>query len=336
MALEKCFFHLWDEKEWERFDLCNSGARSVTWREERALYLEKINAAIFLQEIIPFRSFRMQAEVAIPETVGFIGLVFGAKNPTNYELVYLAPFELQYDPVMNGSMTWQIYNGPNYQKPLQDTRGTWHTLTLEVHPNRATVFLNNSIEPQLSINNLQHGNSAGRVGVWNYLPSYIRNLKIEEITIDTINSDEIDFHVLKKATYVTDWLVSQPYKTDKPDDWTWTPAKVEENGTLNINRLYPAEVGSKVSVVSSFLLMEVKESILSLGFSDSIRLWINEEEIFHGDWLWAPPKSDGRIRTSFKELPIKWRKGENTIRAEITHTEFFGWGLVMKTGLPVE
>jgi hypothetical protein len=66
-----------------------------------------------------------------------------------------------------------------------------------------------------------------------------------------------------------------------------------------------------------------------------LQLWVNDIEIYLGDWKWDPPHSDGRIRSDFASASIRWKAGLNTIRAEVTSDEaLFGWGLSMKTDLP--
>ncbi|NGQ96166.1 hypothetical protein G3578_13450 [Brevibacillus sp. SYP-B805] len=330
--MTKLCMNLWDD--WEHLDLGNSNARPGVYRGQNALYLEKTGTPVFLREELPLDCFRLQAEVAIPEQVGFVGLVFGGRDSQNYELVYLAPEEIQYDPVMNGSMTWQIYNGPMYQKPLPDTTGEWVKFSLEVQPNGAIVYLGDDPSPQLVISNLQHGGCVGKIGFWGYLPSYIRNLSVEEMQPTPIMKRITDAKQLTAETYVTEWMVSKPYlANEQPAEHQWTKAIVEENGTLNINRIYPAEQGISVQAKSMFYLPEEKDTVCTFGFSDHLRLWINEEEVYQGEWRWDPPKSDGRVRSDYAGIPVRWRAGLNTIRAEITHYEFFGWGLSVKTGL---
>lgn len=313
----------------------DSGACPAEWNGSKALFLNNMNCAVFLRDEIKFKSFRLQAEVAIPKEVGFIGFVFGAKDSSNYELVYLAPEEIQYDPVMNGSMTWQIYNGPWYQKPLPNTTGVWQKFTLEVQLNGAAVYIGDNPEPQLVISNLQHGGSTGKIGIWNFLHSYIRNLSIEEIQPAPIAKRSTDINQLKSEAFVTEWWVSKPFVKDKQpeSEQSWTKVIVEENGTLNINRIYKAEPGISLEVKSVFTIPEEKETLLSFGFSDQIRLWVNEQEVYQGSWNWNPPASDGRIRPSFASVPIKWRAGLNTIYAVVSQNESFGWGLTVKTGL---
>lgn len=327
-------WNLWDDLE--HFDLGESKARPAVWRGRKALYLEQTGEAILLRKEIPFQSYRLSVEVAIPGDVGFAGLVFGARDFHNYELVYLAPEEIQYDPAMNHSMTWQIYNGPHYQVPLAVPLGEWLKLSVEAHPDGAYVYFGEGTEPQLILSSLQHGRLAGRIGVWGYLPCYIRNLCVEKIETKCVDG-LVDRKHLTEQTYITDWLVSEPFEVgEKPlPDQIQNGAKavVEENGTLNLNRLYTAKYGMSVLAMSDFSLEDGTQSELSFGFSDHLRLWINGEEVYHGSWKWNPPASDGRIRPDLVRLPVHWKAGLNTIRALITNDEHFGWGLSMRTGV---
>lgn len=318
-------FTLWNDLD--RFERGDSGVRTGSYMGRQAAYLEQAGSAVFLREDIPYPCYRLQAEVAIPGEVGFVGLLFGAKDACNYELVYLAPIEIQYDPIMNGSMTWQIHNGPKYQKPLSNTTGKWVNFAVEVQPDGARVYMGEEIAPQLVIPNLQHGVPAGKIGFWGLAPCYIRNLVVDEIQPASIPQSETDLQQLSADTFVTEWMVSASSGSD------WRRAVVEENGILNLNRCFTAKQTSVVQARSTFHLPEEAKSEISLGFSDQVRVWVNEEEIYQGTWCWKPPVSDGRIRSEYARVPVQWRAGVNTIRAEVMNTEQFGWGLCVRTGL---
>lgn len=360
---EKRVYALWDDLS--PFEGGDTGAIPGEWKDKKALYLDKLNSAFFLREELQFPSFRLEAEVAIPGEVAFIGLIFGAKDESNYELVYLAPIEIQYDPIINGSMTWQIYNGPSYQKPLPNMTGAWHRFIVEVGPEGARVFLDDQPDPALVLPNLQHGGEQlGKVGFWNYVPCYIRNFSIQEISSAegsspvSKQSEALNRSQPEQSSFLTEWLVRSPVTqealignqqvegnqqatgnqqvTDNQpgtDKQPWIKALAEENGTLNLNRICVAKPGAWAEAKSSFTLQEEKETLLTFGYSDSIRLWVNDIEVYQGDWLWQPPSYDGRIRPDFASVPIKWRKGVNTVRAEVAQREGFGWGVAVKTGL---
>jgi hypothetical protein len=328
------------------FDPGGSGACPGVWHGREALYFEnKLAAPVLLRDEFGFDRFRLQAEIACPGPVAFIGLVFGARDADNYELVYVSPAskddpgEIQYDPFMNGSSTWQIYNGPRYQAPAPFAPGEWTRLALDVQPHSVSISVGETGEPQLVIPNLQHGRCTGRIGVWGYLPGYIRNLSVEEIQEAppvSLHGTETDSDKLSADGFVTEWTASEPYSRDgHPIPGRKGRVAVEENGTLNLNRLYESKAGTTVQAECRFMLPGERETVLSFGYSDHIRLWVNEEEVYEGAWKWGPPESDGRIRPDHAAVPVRWKAGLNTIRAEVTSEEvMFGWGLCVKTGLP--
>ncbi|GGD62694.1 hypothetical protein [Paenibacillus nasutitermitis] len=323
----------------DQFDLGDSDAQVSEWHNFKALNLNKNGVATFLKSDIKLEAFRLQAYVAIPEAPGFIGLVFGARDSSNYELIYLSPGnndgngEIQYDPVMNGSTTWQIYNGPNYLVNAPYIVGEWIKFTLEVHQKIAKVYVGDTETPQMIISSLQHGTVEGKIGFWGYLPVYIRDLSIEDLSDQSF--DEYENNPIISKGFITDWLVSDPYFEDsRISNLNWTKTVTEENGTLNLNRLYASVKDSIVQAKSSVSVVEETQSTISFGFSDHLRLWINDQEIYNGSWLWSPPESDGRIRPEHITIQVKWNAGTNSIRAEITSREtVFGWGFCLKTGI---
>jgi hypothetical protein len=329
----------------DNFEMNGSEVNASMWNNQQALYLDNeigIGTSVLLKEDVNYDNYRLEVEIACPGTIGFIGLIFGAHDASNYELVYVSPGsntalgEIQYDPIMNGSSTWQIYQGPKYQAPAPFLQGEWTKFSLIVHPNTAAIYVGDTETPQLVISNLQHGRSKGKIGVWGYLPCYIRNLSVEQIHSTSMNRSSTDLKQLAAETFVTEWRVSRPYIKDAHVEASdnWVVANVEENGTLNLNRLFTSEKNTSVQVQSMFTIPEEIESLLTFGFSDHLRLWVNDDEVYLGEWKWDPPGSDGRIRYDYASVLIHWKTGFNTIRAEVTSQEVvFGWGLCVKTGL---
>lgn len=325
------------------FDLGESGATKGIWRDSDALcFAGKHCVPVLLREPISMESYLLQAEVACrPET--FVGLAFGATDSKNYELIYVSADNewilpnLQYDPIMNGSSTWQIYHGPRYQAVVSVPPEEWVKLSIKVQPQSVSVYIGEATEPQLVIPNKHGRASGGKIGIWGYSTSYLRNLSLEEI--ETVLITEIAVSNQKQdETLVTEWMVSNPYKIENQtvSNIAWIRAQVEENGTLNLNRLYTSEKGIAVQAKCSFYLPEEKETVLSFGFSDRLRLWVNEELVYEGEWKWHSPgeATDGRIRFDHACVPIHWIAGLNTIHAEVASEEvMFGWGLSVKTGL---
>jgi len=342
--MSKYQWSLWDNLN--DFDLGKTEARKEVWCGSEALFFQGQHCfPVLLNKSLSLDSFLIQAEV-VCTAESFVGLVFGAADSDNFELVYVSADNewklpnLQYDPVMNGSSTWQIYHGSRYQALVPVPLGEWVKLSLEVHSNSVSIFVGGNLQPQLIIPNIMLGNVlSGKIGVWGSSPSYIRNLSVEAIRPLTQLENAFDIKQQINETFVTEWMISKPYKRgDQPEhDPIWLKTSVEENGTLNLNRLYKSEAGAVVQVKCSFYLHEEKETLLCFGFSDRLRLWVNDQEVYDGEWKWCAPgnESDGRIRCDQSSVQIKWKAGINTICGEVTSLEgVFGWGLCVKTGLP--
>lgn len=341
--MSKLFWSFCDDLK--HFDLDQSGAVIRSWRDSNVLSFNGMHCfPVLLNEALSTGSFLIQAEVACtPDS--FAGIVFGAIDSNNFELVYISADNewnlpnLQYDPVMNGSSTWQIYHGPRYQALVPVPSEEWVKLSLRVHPDHVAIYIGEAAEPHLIIPKLQLAEAPnGKIGMWGSSQSYMRNLSIEAIESTPYIEQISDAQQQVDDMLVTEWMVSKPYNIASPfvPEGPWFKAHVEDNGVLNLNRLYTSEKGTAVQVKCSFYLAEGRETRLSYGFSDRLRLWVNDKELYEGEWKWHSPgeKTDGRIRFDYASVPIQWRTGWNTIAAEVTSEEvLFGWGIIVKTGL---
>jgi len=75
------------------------------------------------------------------------------------------------------------------------------------------------------------------------------------------------------------------------------------------------------------MLREEGEFPIDFGYSDRLKLWVNDDLVYEGAWKWQPPGSDGRISAGHAVVSVRWRAGVNSIRAEVACDETFGWGL---------
>ncbi len=318
------------------FDLGTSGASHGVWHGCDALCFQGEQICpVLLRDPISMDSYRLSAEVACtPDS--FVGLVFGAADEANFELVYVSADNewglpnLQYDPVMNASSTWQIYHGPRYQALVSVPHEQWVKLSLEVCRDSISIYVGEMLQPNLVIRTIRHERiGRGKIGVWGSFPSCVRNLVVNEIEADDSHVDTGKRPTLDQ-TFVNEWSVR------KLPEQRHIRAFVEENGTLNLNRIFTSEPGAVVQSTCAFNLTEEQETILSFGFSDALRLWINDVDVFCGEWKWSSPgdSTDGRIRPDYISVRIRWQAGLNTIRAEVASLEgMYGWGLSVKTGL---
>jgi hypothetical protein len=100
------------------------------------------------------------------------GVLFRVRDGENYERVYLRPHRapfygdaVQYLPAFNGADSWQLYNGDGITAAAVIPKDSWVTLKIEVLGTQARVFLGESAQPVLEINELERGPGAGTIGL---------------------------------------------------------------------------------------------------------------------------------------------------------------------------
>ena len=305
-------------------------AEWTTWKGVPVLQLAGGKPVLYGKK--PFHPpFRMTGEIAIAGKEGYAGFVFGAKTAHHYEAVYIYPDSeasgwIQYDSCMNNSMTWQIYHGSLYQARIDLQPGDWNRLRIDVQPSYAEVKVGTSDDPQLTIYPYLQG-ASGYIGLWGYLKTYVKRFSVTPIPLKEL---ERPFpRATKPEGAVADWEVAIAKAPVYPaGDCEWIKAEVENNGILNLNRLFQVE--KKQFYIRTKVFSRKKEyRTISFGYSDYFQLWVNGREIHQGMWIWDPPK-DGRIYHDYQKVKVEMNEGWNWIigylRVEEPH---FGAGLIL-------
>lgn len=156
-------------------------AKAACYRGKQCLRVENGLIALTDPRLAALSSGRVEVDIAA-EGPAYPGIAFRIADQHNYELMYSQPHSsgqwdaLQYDPVFQGSNTWQIYHGPNFQKGAIVPIGEWYTLVVEFYGRTASVHLPGQ-EP-LTVESLAMPQSAGAIGIWTYLPAYFCNMRV--------------------------------------------------------------------------------------------------------------------------------------------------------------
>src|SRR5690349_2774013 len=115
----------------------------------------------------------IDVDVATPATRGFFGIQFRIdKAGGNAEWIYLRqhksglPDAMQYTPVLNTGLNWQIYNGPGFTGSVVIPRDTWFHLRLEVAGAQAKFYVKDMEKPALVMNDLKSGVQKGQVALY--------------------------------------------------------------------------------------------------------------------------------------------------------------------------
>lgn len=116
----------------------------------------------------------IDVDVATPTNRGFFGIQFriaGDDANTNAEWVYLPqhksgqPDAMQYTPVLNTGLNWQIYNGPGFTGAVDIPKDVCFHLRLEVAGAQAKLFVKDLDKPALVMSDLKSGVQKGQVAL---------------------------------------------------------------------------------------------------------------------------------------------------------------------------
>src|SRR6266481_8997194 len=115
---------------------------------------------------------------------GFVGVAFrvnldGAKDVAKYECVYIRPTNGRADDQVRRNHSTQYISMPEYEwsrlrkeapgqyeSYVDLVPGEWTKIKIEVSGVKARLFVNDSTQPVLVINDLKHGDSEGAVALW--------------------------------------------------------------------------------------------------------------------------------------------------------------------------
>ena len=131
-----------DSARWE----LDGQAEATEYQGRKCLHLN--GGAATLKDLV-LRDGIIDVDVATPATRGFFGIQFRIANnganadqlarfAVNGEWVYIRqhksglPDALQYTPILNTSLNWQIFNGPGFTGAVAIPKEGWFHLRLEV------------------------------------------------------------------------------------------------------------------------------------------------------------------------------------------------------------
>jgi len=116
-----------------------------------------------------------------PETVrGFTGIAFRiAPDGAKYECFYLRPKNGRSEDQTQRNHSTQYISVPDFpwQKLRAETpskyesyvdlvAGAWTKIKIEVHGDKARLYVNGAAQPTLVVSDLKHGRSKGAIGLW--------------------------------------------------------------------------------------------------------------------------------------------------------------------------
>jgi len=143
-------------------------AKPAEYQGRKSLFLD--GGAATLKDF-EMRDGVIDVDVATPANRGFFGIQFRIANDVNAEWIYLRqhksglPDAMQYTPVLNTGLNWQIYNGPGFTGAVDIPKDVWFHLRLEVVGAQAKLYVKDMDKPALVMDDLKSGVQKGQVAL---------------------------------------------------------------------------------------------------------------------------------------------------------------------------
>ncbi len=127
---------------------------------------------------------------------GFVGVAFRvASDPLKYECIYVRPTNARADDQVRRNHSTQYISMPEYEwwrlrreapgsyESYADlVPGEWTKIKIEVDGLKARLYVNDSPQPALVVNDLKHGDAEGAVALWIGMgaEAYFANLRLSK------------------------------------------------------------------------------------------------------------------------------------------------------------
>jgi hypothetical protein len=338
----------------------SNSIRFETHLGRRSLFVGK---GVALARDIDVRDGTIEYDMAATPTTNFMGAAFRARALDFCEVVFFrlgssgTPEAVQYAPALNDfGAAWQIYHGDGANAVAVLPREQWVHVKVALTGPTASVYLDNSAKPILTVPRLA-GTDGGGFGVWggNFgQGAYYSNIRYA-IAGHTPASVAAPVTDLPRGT-IADWQLSEAFDASTiepgrlPDfaPLKWESVRVEPQGFVLVNRfrrapatalprdpvshevLEDSVMGGRVPGTKVVFARATVESDrdrvtrMRFGYSDGLVIHVNGEPLYVG----VNPigfRGLGVMDMNGEAVFIRLRKGRNDVALAVTEYSG-GWG----------
>ena len=338
-----------DGQTWRAETREGSAAQIESYLGRDALFLRR-NVAVL--EGAEFGDMVIEYDYASTHASGFIGVNFRAdSNTSNLEQFYTRPHQsgqpdaTQYMVMTNGAATWQLHAGPNEAVATDLPPETWIKVRIVAIGDQADIFVGDMTRPLIHVPDLRSVSKSGQVGLYasdrpwmRETGAYFSNISVraaspEDAIIGTPAETDA-----QPAGLIETFEVSAPFaEADIAEAYTlpaldvldaaWSSLDVENDGVANIARATPLRDGNNTALVRFTVSSEEGGTrMLSFGYSDRVRLFVDGKLVYSGNAQWRA--RDHRFLGTVAlvdQIALHLAPGETEIVAAVSES-FGGWG----------
>jgi len=335
-------------------------AKPAEYQGRKSLFLD--GGAATLKDF-EMRDGVIDVDVATPANRGFFGIQFRIANDVNAEWIYLRqhksglPDAMQYTPVLNTGLNWQIYNGPGFTGAVDIPKDVWFHLRLEVVGAQAKLYVKDMDKPALVMDDLKSGFQKGQVALAVLTgATYFSNFEVRT-TLDT----PWERHPPPMpAGTLTKWSLSPSYDAlarnlerplSKPESSAipWQDVEAEPPGFVVIYRYreaphpvvsFQGDFSKRLEPQPGMKVIYAKTSIdsdrdqmkkLYIGYSDDVSVFLNGKILFRGRSAqnFRDPGFLGIVNPENDAVYLPLKKGKNELMLALSELGG-GWGFICR------
>lgn len=306
----------------------------------------------------------IDVDVATPANRGFFGIQFRiAKEGADVEWVYLRqhksgyPDAIQYTPVLNTGLNWQIYNGTGFTAAFDVPKDVWFHMRLQVIGAQAKLYVNDMDKPALVMDDLKSGVQSGLVALAVLTgATYFSNFEVRE----TPSAPWERHQPPMPAGTLTKWSLSPSYDAlarnlERPlaaaelGAMKWQDVEAEPPGFVAINR-YRESPHPRVTFANDFSkrldpqpgmkVVYARTNIESdhdqvrkrfVGYSDDVSVFLNGKILYRGRSAqnFRDPGFLGIMNPENDAVYVPLQKGRNELILAVSELGG-GWGFICR------
>ena len=336
-------------------------AKATEYQNRKSLFLD--GGAAVLKDL-QMRDGVIDVDVATPANRGFFGIQFRiSDDDANGEWVYLRqhksglPDAIQYTPVLNTGLNWQIYNGPGFTAAVDIPKDVWFHLRVEVAGAQAKLYVTDMNKPALVMNDLKSGVQQGRIALYVLTgATYFSNFEVHETPPvawerhnPTMPPDTLSKWSISPAYDALARNPERPLTKAEINTIQWQDVEAEPPGFIVLYR-YREAPHLRVSFANDFSkrlesqpgtkLVYAKTTIdsdrdqmkkLYIGYSDEVSVFLNGTILYRGRsaQYFRDPGFLGIMNPENDAVYLPLRKGHNELILAVSEIGG-GWGFICR------
>jgi hypothetical protein len=264
---------------------------------------------------------------------------------------------MQYTPVLNSGLNWQIYNGPGFTGAVEIPKDVWFHLRLEVAGTQAKLYVKDMNKPALVMTDLKSGLQKGQVA----LAALTGETYFSNFGIRTTPDIPWERHLPPMPTgTLTKWSLSpsydglarnleRPLSAPESRAIQWQDVEAEPPGFVVIYRYreaphprvsFQGDFSKRLEPQPGMKVIYARTNIdsdrdqvkkLYIGYSDDVTLFLNGKILYRGRSAqgFRDPGFLGIVNPENDAVYLPLKKGSNELMLAVSELGG-GWGFICR------